>query len=102
MLDDDRISPVHWEGAKAQAGDATAEGCVQAGAPMQRIESASAYMIMYRKRGYVHERPGEQSPARQLSPQLCAVVSAENTAFAQEQQTFLARARAVDRFLQER
>lgn len=104
-LDDDRISPVEWQGSKAQASSegVQPESSKDTCTPPERIESASAYLILYRRRGYVHKCSGDQiALSRQSPPHLSSVVAADNRAFAQEQETYKARSVAVQSFLTER
>lgn len=108
-LDDYKVSPVLWRGPRAvAAGQAAgaAEGGRSAediGLAPTRIESASAYLILYRRRDYSRShRSSLGAHCPRMPVQLAAEVSAENSKLARAHAEYMARSSAVETFLKER
>mmetsp|Transcript_132341 Transcript_132341/g.294949 ORF Transcript_132341/g.294949 Transcript_132341/m.294949 type:complete len:1145 (+) Transcript_132341:151-3585(+) len=99
-MDDDRVAPV----AKAPASEVGVVGAASADArdPSARIESASAYLLLYRRTDHT---PGQQKDLQtipSMTAELAAFVAQTNEKFAADRQTFEARSVVVKSFLAKR
>lgn len=106
-LDDSTVTPVTWGPPSLKAPDEAAESeaaqppAVAACSLPERIESAHAYLILYRRRSFAH---GQLSPigVSKLPQPFASFVDTKNGVFAEEQRAFEARVSAVDAFLDTR
>jgi hypothetical protein len=114
-LDDDTVSPVTWAPVTALKADdggsaAAAAGEAARGAP-RRIESPSAYLLLYRRADYVSRTSagaGAQSASEhstacdKLPARFAALVASENNDLAQARSRYTERAALAECFAGER
>lgn len=102
-LDDLTVSPVCWKNGRAEVAKQVAEGTAgeeECAAP-DRIESTSAYLLLYRQ--FSPRRHNDRSPVHRLVfPAIATMVATDNETLSNELREYQKKAAAVSSFLLER
>lgn len=105
-LDDLTVSPVAWRAGRAHIATGTSDpeapvSADESAAPA-RIESVSAYLVLYRRRSRRHEDDTRCGCPWAVPARLASVVAEDNATLTTELQAFRSQSSAVEAFLKQR